>query len=153
MVHALETVHGLLNPGGVILNVHDLAESSPIDVRGDGRDGSVVRVGALGDDSDYALLRYADDALDRVVETGLFAMEARETFAYETHMDSLKTFDDWYGGTWASTTFSAADHQRLASAVNAVRGELTIITHRIARMTRLSLRKWHASSVYLDERT
>lgn len=138
MVHALETVHRLLNPGGVILNVHDLAESSPMDVRGDGRDGSVVRVGELGDDSDYALLHDADDALDRVVETGLFAMGARVTFAYETHMDSLKTFDDWYTGTWASTTFSDEGHQKLASATRTAKGKVTIIIHRVARMTRLA---------------
>ncbi len=134
MVHALEIVHRLLKPGGIILNVHDLAESSPMDVRGDGR---TVHVGELGDDSDYALLHYADDALDRVVKTGLFSMGVRVTFAYETHMDSLETFNDWYAGTWASTTFSEADHARLDAAVNTVRGEMMIIIHRIARMTRL----------------
>ena len=134
MVHALETVHRLLTPAGIIISVHDLAEPSPVDVAGDGR---VVRVGEMDDDSDYALLRYTDAALDQVVEDGLFVVGAREVFDYISLMDSLETFDDWLAGAWDTIVITEADYARLKTAVRAVKGAPEIIIHRSARMTRL----------------
>lgn len=132
MVHALEIVHRLLKPAGVIISVHDLAEPSPVDVAGDGR---VVRVGEMDDDSDYALLRYTDAALDQVVADGLFIVGAREVYDYISLMDSLETFDDWLAGAWDTIVIIEADYARLETTVRAVKSEPEIIIHRSARMT------------------
>ncbi len=82
MVHALERVHRLIAPGGVLIDIHPLGDDPPLRVNGQ-------RVGVVKETDDFVEYRQASAALSEVIERGLFAIERAATFVALTHADSL----------------------------------------------------------------
>jgi SAM-dependent methyltransferase len=85
MVHALEEIHRLLRPGGMLIDIHPQQEAPLL---------KVVRSGRLlfsepvpgHDAEDY---RRADEAVARVVRRGLFALERTAEFDFLTYAGSV----------------------------------------------------------------
>jgi len=134
MVHALEKVHRLLVPGGLLINVHDRPRPPWIDVEENER---AVRVGRILDDSDFHLLRRTDAALAQVEASGLYAVEERIVFEYNTRMDSPAAFDDWLADTWESMYITPEDRARLDAAMAGAGDGAEIVIRWRARMSRL----------------
>ncbi len=64
MVHALETIHGLLKPDGILLDIHPTNEPATIAVRLRER---LIPAGWVQESDDYVEYEWADEALQRVV--------------------------------------------------------------------------------------
>jgi SAM-dependent methyltransferase len=85
MVHALEEIHRLLRPDGVLIDIHPAREAPLVEVHADGR--IVVTETyprAHGDD-----LVQAEEALSESVRTGVFAEEAVRAFEFMTYGSSV----------------------------------------------------------------
>ena len=94
MVHALEQIHALINPGGYLIDLHPNAKMVefilPLD------DGEHF-IGYMHETDDYIEYRQADESIDTAVANGLFQVERTGEFDFRTHADSfdeLKTFLD-----------------------------------------------------------
>ncbi len=85
MVHALEEIHRLLKPAGTLIDIHPVAESSPIEIRQGGR---IALVGYLSVRQWCIDFQEADNALTAIAQRGLFAVEQEGVFDSLTHYDS-----------------------------------------------------------------
>lgn len=85
MVHALEEIHRLLKPGGVLIDIHPTTDLLSFEVYKDGR-----MIFTLPDpDCAVEGPRQAEAALAQVVQRGLFAVEGREQFDYQVYGSSV----------------------------------------------------------------
>ena len=84
MVHALEEIHRLLKPAGVLIDIHPVAEASPIEVHQGGKIDLAGNLSVRQWCTDY---EQADIALAEVAQRGLFAVERAGVF------DSLSYYD------------------------------------------------------------
>jgi hypothetical protein len=87
MVHALEKIHDLLSPTGVLVDIHPSAEPPSILVR---VAGAIHEAGWLRETDEYIEYEQADQALAQVIERGLFRLERRGVFRFTTHAPSLE---------------------------------------------------------------
>jgi len=94
MVHALEQIHALLILGGYLIDIHP--NSEPVEFMRFLK-GSNCLFGHLQETDDYIEYRQADEALATAVSKGLFQIEKRGEFEFNTYaesFDSLKAFLD-----------------------------------------------------------
>src|SRR4030043_1010658 len=86
MVHALEEIHRLLKPNGMLIDIHPVAESSPVEIHQGGKidlaGNLLVRQWCI----DY---QQADNALTEITQCGLFAVDRVITFDSLTHYSSV----------------------------------------------------------------
>ena len=93
MVHALEEIHRLVKPTGILIDIHPVAEASPIKIH----QGKKIEL--VGDlfvrqwCSDY---QHADEALTEIKQRGLFMIEREGIFNSLTYYDSAAEMrTDW----------------------------------------------------------
>ncbi len=85
MVHALEEIHRLVKPTGVLIDIHPVAESSPVEIHQGGKMDLVGNLSVRQWCTDY---QQADNALVEIVQRGLFAVEREWVFDSLTHYAS-----------------------------------------------------------------
>jgi SAM-dependent methyltransferase len=92
MVHALEEIHRLLKPAGVLIEIHPSVDAPPfIEVRSGGR----LLFSEPDPVFDYEEdLRQAEAAVASVVSAGVFALEDRRRFELRTYAASVKELRD-----------------------------------------------------------
>jgi hypothetical protein len=86
MVHALETIHALLRPDGVLVDIHPSPEPPSIRVR---IAADIHDAGWLRETDDYLEYEQAESALVNVIERGWFKLERKARFRFTTHAPSL----------------------------------------------------------------
>ena len=87
MVHALEKISQLLKPDGILLDIHPTNEPAAIAVR---LREQPVLAGWVNESDDYVEYEWADEAINTVVNSGLFEQEQSGTFEFVWHADSMK---------------------------------------------------------------
>jgi hypothetical protein len=97
MVNALEKIHLLLEPGGFLLDIHPSGKPPPIEVRVGDR---VYLAGWLTEDDEYLEYIHADEALQVVATRGLFAVEKKGTFSFNTYAGSLEDLIAYLKEVW-----------------------------------------------------
>ena len=85
MVHALEEIHRLVKPTGILIDIHPVAEASPIEIHQGGKIDLAGDLSVRQWCSDY---QQADDALTEIAQRGLFAVEREGVFNSLTHYDT-----------------------------------------------------------------
>jgi len=85
MVHALEIVHRLLRPNGILIDIHPVAEDSTIEIH---MNGSIDLVGRLKVHQWCVDFEQADQALTEVIQRGIFAVEEKGIFDTLTYYNS-----------------------------------------------------------------
>jgi hypothetical protein len=86
MVHALEEIHRLLRPSGTLIDIHPVAEASPIEIYHGGK----THLAGLLDVREWCVdYQEADKALTEVVQRGLFAVERQGLFDSPTYYGSV----------------------------------------------------------------
>lgn len=102
MVHALELVHSLLLPGGVLVDIHPTGQPSAIEISVGG-----VRhhLGEMQEADDFIEYFQADDALLQVMQSGLFTRARRAEFIFLDHASTLEELrsyllDNWSDSVW-----------------------------------------------------
>ncbi len=97
MVHALEQIHALLEPGGVLINIQpegELVEFYAVLNAGE------QFIGYMLETDDYIEYFQAIDAIETATGMGLFQREKVDTFEFRAHassFDEMKTFleENW----------------------------------------------------------
>ena len=85
MVHALEEIHRLLKPNGVLIDIHPVSEPSPIEIH---LNGHIELVGNLEVRQWCIDFEQADNALAEITGRGKFAVEQKGMFDTLTYYDS-----------------------------------------------------------------
>ena len=129
MVHALHRAHGLLAPGGRLVDLHPSGETARVEADG-------VSIGTL--DAEQADRRHAaaDAALTRSQDAGLFAVEGEREFWFWTYGDSIEELRDHVHASWRHTRVGDSLIARARDAVRVDRGAVLRIAEHI-RITRL----------------
>jgi hypothetical protein len=134
MVHALEKVHRLLRPGGILIDIHPDGAPPPIDVL---IDGHATRVGYLQESSGFVEYYQADDALAEIVRRGLFVLERAETFDFFTHVDTIAELSDYLAAEWSGAILPEAVTWRADKLLSAPGKQKQVILCEVVRITRL----------------
>ncbi len=131
MVHALQEVHRVLKPHGLLIDLRPAASHRRAGL-GLGRSWQLVGVMRESLDDDHA----ADAAIDTVIRRGLFRPLNRRVFSLDRVMDSVDEFRLWiqdfsraekYGDhEWLISRLEHAPARRKRSRRITVRGLMTL---------------------------
>ena len=91
MVHALEEIHGLLRPGGFLIDLHPAPSPTLIEVH----HGGIVTFSTPAPGQTFEDIRHADDAIALVIEDGLFTIEQVSQFELRTYASSAAELHDY----------------------------------------------------------
>ena len=97
MVHALETIHGLLKPDGVLLDIHPTNEPAAVAVR---LREQIIPAGWINESEDYVEYEWADAAVNAAVNDGLFTQERCGIFEFVWHADSMTELRAYLAEEW-----------------------------------------------------
>jgi len=93
MVHALEKIQRLLKPNGCLIDIHPVRKAPLIKIyRGSDLLFAESDPGYDYDDG----LRHADDALNEVIQSGLFLVEGKSEFELVTYASSAPELRDYW---------------------------------------------------------
>lgn len=104
-MHALEIVHGLLKPGGLLIDIHPNGEPPPIEAH---VGGEVRLAGYLEETDDFEEYFKADDALADVTGRGLFELEREGLFTFMTHASTITELADFLEAEWSDSVLPEA---------------------------------------------
>ena len=85
MVHALEIIHRLLKPSGILIDIHPVAVHSSIEIH---LNGKIDLAGHLNINQWCADFEQADEALTEIVQRGMFTVEQKSMYDTLTYYDS-----------------------------------------------------------------
>lgn len=85
MVHALEEIHRMLKPGGILVDIHPVSEHSSIEIHQNGKNDLVGHLEVRQWSVDF---QQADNALVEIVQRGLYYLEQIDMFDTLTHYNS-----------------------------------------------------------------
>jgi hypothetical protein len=114
MVHALRKAASSLNPGGVILEVHDLIDPPRIEIH---TEQSEVFAGQLLSDNNFENQRLADQAISQVIEEGSLQSDRSIIFEYYMRADTFDAFTDWLDEEWESAYIPEGTRQKVIDLV------------------------------------
>ena len=115
MVHALETTHGLLKRGGVLVDIHPNGTPPPIEVH---VGGEVLLAGYLEETDDFVEYFEADGALADVAARGLFELEREGLFPFLTHASTILALTNNFETQWSDAVLPEEVMERLAALMN-----------------------------------
>ena len=93
MVHALEEIHRLVKPTGILIDIHPVAEPSPVEIH---QGEKIELVGDLSVRQWCSDYQHADEALTEIKQRGLFRVEREGMFNSLTYYDSVAEMrTDW----------------------------------------------------------
>jgi ribonucleotide reductase alpha subunit len=134
MVHALVKVKQVLKPGAPILVVHDTVDSPRITVQY--LDQSRY-AGLLNSDTSFENQRLADQAIDQLVQQGIFSASNFRIFENDIRADSLADFTEWLADSWESAYLPPGTREKIAELVENWGSEAEIVLHMISRIIQL----------------
>ena len=138
MVHALEKIHSLIAPGGVLLDIHPSGQPASIEVRIGSR---VTPAGWLHETDDYVEYGWADEALARVIESGLFAVERTGAFEFVTHAATILELRDFLTEGWEDASIDDITVARVDELFSTPERDKEVILResiKIARLKRMT---------------
>lgn len=143
MVHALEEIRRLLKPDGCLIDIHPIREAPLIKVY----QGGELLFAESDPGYDYdADICHAEDALDEVIQRGLFLIEGKSEFELVTYASSVAELREYWAKYGAyddnpkDDEVSARQAEVYARADEIMRidqVEAEIAYHEKARITRL----------------
>lgn len=92
MVHALKKAHRLLQPGGILIDIQEVPDQRWL---GFTRNGTISKAGMITDYNDFKDQRMGYQALQLVMEQGLFVQEAERRYKSLIHADTLEEFREY----------------------------------------------------------
>jgi len=97
MVHALETVHSLIKPGGKLIDIHPGVDKAWVEVRVNGKD---YFLDVVQETDDYIEYQQASDALAQVADRKLFTFEEAGKFLFIIHAGSMDEMREFLSANW-----------------------------------------------------
>jgi hypothetical protein len=134
MVHALEIIHDLLIPAGFLLDMHPSGEPPPIEVRlGEAN----FLAGWLKEADDYVEYLNADQAMQAVVERGMFSIEGTGTFTFNTYATSLEDLRAYILEDWEDAQIDDQVAGRVDDLWKSPINDKEIVLRELVKITRL----------------
>lgn len=109
MVHALKTIHSLLVPGGLLVDLHSTGDPPPIELL---YDGQRRLLGHLQETDDFIEYGQADAALSKAVRRGFFASDWQGAFPFTSYFSTATELRQWLAGYWSDAVFDPAIEER-----------------------------------------
>jgi hypothetical protein len=136
MVHALEIIHSLLAPDGFLLDIHPSPDPPPIEVRLGNR---YDLAGWLKEANDYVEYIQADQALEEVVRRGLFSLEERGTFPFNTYAGSMDGLCAYLAETWQDAVVDDQVAGRVEDLMRSPEKDKEVVLRELVQISRLRL--------------
>jgi SAM-dependent methyltransferase len=133
MVHALEKIHQVLKPGGILLDIHPTNEPAAIAVR---LREQIVPAGWVNESDDYVEYEWADEALQRAVSGGQFALERAGTFNFTWHADSMKDLRAYLAEEWKDAIIDDLTAMRIEELFKLPVHDKEILVSEVIRIAR-----------------
>ncbi len=137
MVHALESIHRLIRPGGQLIDIHPSTELASIEIRL--RD-QISPAGWLHETDDYIEYEMADQALAAVVTGGLFQLERSGSFSFAWYADTLEELRNYLAEEWKDAIIDDVTFMRAEELMRSIERDKEVILREritIARYRRL----------------
>ena len=131
MVHALRKAASSLNPGGVILEVHDLVDPPRIEVH---TNQSAIFAGQLLSDTNFENQRLADQAISQVIEEG--SLQSDQALVYENYIraDTFDSLTDWLDEDWESAYIPEGTRRKVIDLIAQSGGESEVVLCMVSRL-------------------
>ena len=98
MVHALQEIHRVLKPHGILIDLRPLADRWPIEVTSLSKTEEAVRVSDLPEGLEQD--RSADRAIQEGMAQNWYRIEASENFPFFYYWDSPKEMQEYVQEEW-----------------------------------------------------
>jgi len=134
MVHALEKVRPWLDNSGYVLVIHDLVDPPRIEIHSDDQH---IYAGQLLSDTGFENQHQADQAVDQVVQEGIYYSDQSRIFENNIRADSLQGMLEWLAESWESTYMTADTHQKVEELVDFLGEDSEVVLHLISRIVKL----------------
>ena len=134
MVHALETVHGLLKPDGRLIDIHPSDEPPPFIVRSGERS---EMAGWLEETDDFIEYGQAEGALDQAVSARLFTVEKQSAFIFNAHADTFAELSAYLAANWSDSVIPPDTAAHAEALQKTARGKTDILLREHVRISRL----------------
>jgi hypothetical protein len=120
MVHALRRASELLQPDGVLIDLHPTPDAAELSVVRP--DGAREAIGPLHSETATQRHANADAAIETALEEGFLARTAADSFVFARYSDSLDQLNDYVTTKWTARF----DEATLTRARSALRPESTL---------------------------
>jgi hypothetical protein len=138
MVHALETIHSLLEPGGCLIDIHPNSQPPPI---GASIAGQLYSLGYLQETDNFIEYGQASAALAEVIQRGLFTLEKQGAFVFIIRAASVDELHTFLNENWSDSIFPDPV-ERQARELSQSTGEISsaLLTEQVlvARLRKIS---------------
>jgi hypothetical protein len=124
MVHALEIIHQLLAPGGLLIDIHPTSEPPPILVRTD--EGEFF-AGWLQETDNFIEYEQASQALQEAIRQQWFEMEEAGEFPFATQAATLDELTAFLAIEWKDAVITPETAARIESLFHEHPGKKEII--------------------------
>jgi hypothetical protein len=134
MVHALRKAARSLNPGGVILEVHDLVDPPRIEIHS--REGELF-AGQLFSDNNFENQHHADQAIGEMIEEGSLRSGRAIVFENYIRSDTFEAFTDWLDEEWESAFIPEGTKGKIIDLVAQAGDESEVVLRMVSRLINL----------------
>ena len=134
MVHALEQIHFLLKPDGVLIDIHPIGEPPPIEVR---LGADIHTVGWVREADDYCEYVAATEALETAVSRNLYSWQKQGTFAFTTYADTILDLHNHLAETWTDAIIDDEVIRRTQDLMQTPEADKEVILREIITIARL----------------
>ena len=133
MVHALERIHDLLKPDGILLDIHPTNEPAALAVR---LREQLIPAGWINESNDYVEYEWADEAVQRVLDDKRFALERMGTFEFVWHADSMTDLRAYLVEEWQDASIDDVTAMRLEDMLKSPVHDKEILIREAIRIAR-----------------
>ena len=135
MVHALEIIHSLLQPGdGWLVDIHPSSLPARVEVT-DGIER--VTAGVIEEEDGYIEYQQAEDAVSHVLKARIYRLEQRTLFRFLIHARTMTELEAKLAETWTESSFSAGTRRNVETALSALGDRAEIIINERIWISRL----------------
>ncbi len=131
MVHALRKAASSLNPGGIILEVHDLVDPPRIEVH---TKQSEIFAGQLLSNNNFENQRLADQAIGQVIEDGFLLSDQARVFENYIRADTFDLLADWLDEEWESAYVPQGTRRKVIDLIAQSGEESEVVLRMVTRL-------------------
>ena len=135
-MHALETIYGLIKPGGLLIDIHPRGLPTPVYILDE---TNKVLVGHIQETDDFIEYRQADEAIQNVVRRNMYGLMDEEVFAYSTYASSLEELREHLKETWSDAILEDSIWQKAEQLGVVKTGSLPADIRRIQMLEQIGI--------------
>ena len=135
MGHALQEIHRVLIPGGLLLDIRPFGGTTPLEVV---RDGRAQTAGYFDESTDHPDDVAANNAVSRAVRRGRFHRERDGEFRFSYYWDTVDEMRAYVKEKWTATrlpgSVSRKARRLMAPGDGRLRATVTVIITRLRKV-------------------